>query len=210
MNKPQGFLRVFLSGPFYLILGAFPPYKVVRKDRLFTIHIRYIVRMINILVERARRSYDFRADPNKPDSFENNWKNNSLDRIVIRDGDTALCRFRCQTVAHGDTVAPDRFTVRAFVPPRNFHGEIHAITRTRDIDGEWINHEAMQVFENGFQNGRWLIHDRFSFSAGADTAYAWSVGCFIMSSADLAAFNGLLRKLGVKPGDPTQHHKLKP
>ena len=171
--------------------------------------------MINILVERTRRSYDFRADPNKPDSFENNWKNNSLDRIVIRDGEDALCQFRCQTVAnycfgamatastvaHGDTVAPGRFTVRAFVPPRNFHGEIHAITRARDIDGEWIDHEAMQTTENGFQNGRWLIHDRFSFSAGADTNCAWSAGCFIMSSRDLETFNGLLRKLGIKPGD---------
>jgi len=171
--------------------------------------------MINILVERRRESYDFRADPRRPDSFENNWKNNSLDWINIRDGEAALCRFRCQTVAnycfgematastvaHGDTVAPGNFTVRAFVPPRAFHGEVHAITSARDIDGELIDREAMQITRNGFQNGRWLIHDRFSFNTGADTNYAWSAGCFIMSSADLATFNALLKKLGVKPGD---------
>ena len=34
MNKPQGFLRVFLSAPFYLIFGVFPPLNVVRKERL--------------------------------------------------------------------------------------------------------------------------------------------------------------------------------
>ena len=170
--------------------------------------------MINLRVERRRQSYNFKADPGKPDSFENNWNNNSLDRIILRDGSTDLCYFRCQTAAnycfgematastaaHGDTIAPGGFTVRAFVPPRAFHGGIHAITRTRDLDGEWIDHSAMQITGNGFQNGRRLIHDRFSFKAGADTRYAWSAGCFIQSSVDLAAFNVMLRKLGVKPG----------
>ena len=171
--------------------------------------------MINIRVERKRESYDFRADPRKPDSFENNWKHNSLDRIIIRDDNIELCYFRCQTVAnycfganatastiaHGDTIAPGNFTVKAFVPRRNFHGEIHAITQTRDIDGEWIDHEGMQITRGGFQNGRFLIHDRFSFRTGADTNYAWSAGCFIVSSADLVSFNRMLIKFGVKPGD---------
>jgi hypothetical protein len=171
--------------------------------------------MINLRIARKRESYDFKADPRKPDSFGNNWKNNSLDRIIIRDDSLELAWFRCQTVANycfgaqatasslpwGDTVAEGNFTVRAFVPPRSFHGEVHAVTRTRDIDGEWIDHEAMQTTRGGFQNGRWLIHDRFSFKTGADTAYAWSAGCFILSSADLASFNGVLRARGVKPGD---------
>ena len=171
--------------------------------------------MINIQVERKRQSYDFKADPNKPDSFDNNWKNNSLDWIAIRDDHVELKRFHCQTVAnycfganatastvaHGDTVAPGSFTVQAFVPPRAFHGEIHAITRTRDIDGEWIDHNAMQTTRGGFQNGRFLIHDRFSFNIGADTNQAWSAGCFILGSADLAAFNKILKEFGVRPGD---------
>jgi hypothetical protein len=171
--------------------------------------------MINLRVERRRESYDFRADPRKPHSFENNWKNNSLDRLVIRDDNAPLAGFLCQTVANycfgaqatastvswGDTIAPGEFTVRAFVPPRSFHGEIHAITRTRDLDGEWIDHAAMQTTRGGFQNGRWLIHDRFSFNAGADTNYAWSAGCFIMSSAGLRRFNETLRAYGVNPGD---------
>jgi len=171
--------------------------------------------MINIRVERKRQSYDFKADPGKPDSFENNWKNNSLDTIFIRDDAVELARFRCQTVAnycfganaaastaaHGDTVAPGSFTIQAFVPPRTFHGEIHAITCTKDIDGEWIDRNAMQTTRGGFQNGRWLIHDRFSFKTGGDTNYAWSAGCFIMSSNDLTLFNNVLKAHNVCPGD---------
>ncbi|MDR2185439.1 MAG: hypothetical protein LBO80_07225 [Treponema sp.] len=171
--------------------------------------------MINLRVERKRASYEFKIDPHKPDSFANNGKNNSLDRIIIRDDTRELARFPCQTVANycfggqasasslpwGDTVAAGSFTVRAFVPQRAFHGEIHAITQTRDLDGEWIDHNAMQTTRGGFQNGRWLIHDRFSFKTGADTRRAWSAGCFILSSRDLAAFNEALRACGVKPGD---------
>ena len=171
--------------------------------------------MISIRVERRRISYSFKADPQKPDSFENNWKNNSLDRIVIHsNGADEIC-FRCQTVAnycfgdhakastvaHGDTIAPGSFIVCAFVPPRSFHGEIHAITNTKDIDGEWIDREGMQITKNGFQNGRFLIHDRFSFKTGSDTNYAWSAGCFILSSADLVLFNKILCMHHVMPGD---------
>jgi hypothetical protein len=174
--------------------------------------------MINIRVERKRASYDFRVDPHKPDSFENNWKNNSLDSIIICDDNVPLVRFHCQTVAnycfgamktattvlHGDTIAPGSFIMKAFVEPRAFHGEIHAITRTRDIDGEWIDHEAMQTTLGGFQNGRFLVHDKFSFKSGADSTYAWSAGCFIQSSRDLEQFNKTLRAAGVKPGDLIQ------
>ena len=171
--------------------------------------------MISIRVERKRSSYNFKADPFKPDSFENNWKNNSLDRIVIQNDGTDEIHLHCQTVAnycfgdyatastvaHGDTVAPGNFKMRAFVPPRSFHGEIHAITSTKDIDGEWIDHDGMQITKNGFQNGRFLIHDRFSFKLGSDTRYAWSAGCFILSSADLALFNKILRSHNVRSGD---------
>ena len=171
--------------------------------------------MISIRVERKLQSYNYKADPLLPDSFENNWKNNSLDRVIIRNDGRDEVHLRCQTVAnycfgnnatastvsHGDTIAPGNFTVCTFVKPRSFHGEIHAITRTKDIDGEWIDHEGMQTTKKGFQNGRFLIHDRFSFKLGSDTNYAWSAGCFILGSADLALFNKILRSHNVRPGD---------
>ena len=91
--------------------------------------------------------------------------------------------------------------MKCFVPPRTFHGEIHAITKTLDLDGQEIDRNAMQTTKDGFQNGRWLIHDRYSQKLGRDTNYAWSAGCFILSSKDLEAFNRVLKSHGVKAGD---------
>lgn len=170
---------------------------------------------LKIEVWRDKRSYDFRADKSKPDGFDNNWKNNSIDHILLIKGDKVLFTANCQSVAnycfgemspgdkvpHGDTVAEGEFTVRCFVEPRKFHGEIHAITKTTDLDGQTIDRNAMQTTAGGFQNGRWLIHDKWSEKLGKDTNYAWSAGCFILSSADLATLNAILKKEGVNPGD---------
>ena len=111
-------------------------------------------------------------------------------------------RFKtCLCSPQGDTVRAGGFTVKCFVPPRTFHGEIHAITKTRDLDGQEIDRNAMQTTKDGYQNGRWLIHDKYSFSKGKDTNYAWSAGCFILSSKNLEAFNRVLKSHGIKAGD---------
>ena len=171
--------------------------------------------MLQIIVYRKKESYSYKANPDKADGFDNNWKNNSLDRLVLLSNGEEIYKCTCQTVAnycfgdmatadtvtHGDTIAPGEFTIKCFVPPRSFHGEIHAITRTKDLDGQWIDHNAMQTTAKGFQNGRWLIHDRYSFKTGRDTNQAWSAGCFILSSFGLEQLNIALRSLGVKPGD---------
>lgn len=173
--------------------------------------------MLKVEVWRNRRSYDFKVCPEKPDSFENNWKNNSIDLLQLIDTDTekALFSCRCQsvanycfgkerpgdTVSYGDTIAESKFTLRCFVPPRAFHGEIHAITSTIDKDGQTIDRNAMQISADGYQNGRWLIHDRYSSKVGHDTNYAWSAGCIILSSADLELFNAALRDGGISSGD---------
>lgn len=171
--------------------------------------------MLKFEIRRNRKSYNFRADPDKPDSFENNWKNNSLDLLALLDGSRTLFQCWAQTVAnycfgdmkpgdrlpHGDTVAEGKFTVRCFAEPRKFHGEIHAITSTADLDGQQIGRNAMQTTDGGFQNGRWLIHDKYSFKLGKDTNYAWSAGCFILSSKYLSELNAVLKREGVKAGD---------
>ena len=171
--------------------------------------------MLKLHIIRYVESYDFKAEPDKPDSFSNNWKNNSLDDFILLNDDTELFKCKCQsvanycfgdmlpgdTVSYGDSIAAGAFTVRCFVPPRKFHGQIHAITQTVDIDGQRIDHNAMQTTKGGYQTGRWLIHDRFSFSKGADTIYAWSAGCFILSSKDLEDFNQTLKAHGVQAGD---------
>lgn len=171
---------------------------------------------MKIKILRNKKSFEFKDDIKKPDSFENNWKNNSIDWLILMDdAGNELFRARCQsvanycfgnmdtadTVAHGDTVAAGEFKVKLFVEPRNFHGEIHAITETRDIDGQWIDRNAMQTTAGGFQNGRWLIHDRFSDKNGRDTNYAWSAGCIILSSVDLAGLNLVLHSCKCQPGD---------
>ena len=171
--------------------------------------------MIKLLIIREKSSYDFISDQSAPDSFENNWKNNSQDDMILLEDGHPVYQCKCQSVAnycfgdmatadsvaHGDTVAPVDFTLRLFVPPRSFHGEIHAITQTKDIDGQWIGRDAMQTTKNGFQNGRWLVHDRWSQKLGADTNHAWSAGCFILSSKDLEQLNAAIRSLGLKAGD---------
>ena len=171
--------------------------------------------MLSFRVERKKKSYHFRSNPNRPDSFENNWANNSLDSLILLDRGNEVVHLQCQTVAnycfgpnagpkhkpHISTIAPGEFVIKAFVEPRNFHGEIHAITRTRDKGGRWIDHNAMMLLFNGYQLGRWLIHDRYSFELGRDTNYAWSAGCFIVSSRDLETLNMYLKQFGVKPGD---------
>ena len=170
--------------------------------------------MINIQIIRYKKSYNFRVNPDAPNSFENNWKNNSLDWFVLKDDKGELFRCRCQSVAnycfganamadtapYGDTVAPGAFKLRLFAAPRNFHGEVHEIIETTDLDGQKINHNAMQTTKDGFQNGRWLVHDRFSSKLGHDSNYAWSAGCFILSSGDLEALNKLFHAYKLPAG----------
>lgn len=160
--------------------------------------------MPQIVVLRKLASHDYKVNP-QANAFENNWKNNSLDEIRIVADEEVLFRSPCQTVSnhpgykYGDTVLEGDFGVTCFVEPRAFHGEIHGIIDAFDLEGQPIDGYSMQI-DNGCQSGRWLIHDRFSFKTNRDTNYAWSAGCFILSSANLAAFNQKLKELGVTKG----------
>ena len=171
--------------------------------------------MLNIVVERFKKSYDYKADPNKPGSFSNNWKNNCQDWFVLYDDDCELIRVHCQSVAnynwgdyatadtveYGDTISEGFFKMKCFVEPRGFAGEIHGITATKDVDGQWIDKNSYQTTANGFQNGRFLVHSNFSKKINGDTNFCWSAGCFVMSSDSLKALNDLLHAYNVKPGD---------
>lgn len=171
--------------------------------------------MLSLVIERKQRSYLFKVNPKAPGSFENNWRNNSLDWLCLYDGNAEILRVHCQSVAnycfgdmksngdteHGDTIAEGYFKVKCFVEPRSFHGEIHGIIETRDVDGQWIDRNSMQIGNDGFQTGRWLIHDKWSNNLKRDTNTAWSAGCIILSSSDLETFNKMLKAYGVKPGD---------
>ena len=160
--------------------------------------------MLTLNVVRNKISYDYKFDKQK-NSYENNVKNNSKDVIVLLKDNRPIFKAFCQTTANhpefsfGDTIRPGAFQVKCFVEHRQMHGEIHGIVNGYDLDGQKIDVFSMQV-ENGYQKGRWLIHDRFSFAKNRDLNNAYSGGCFIMSSTDLVRFNEALRNLGVMPG----------
>lgn len=171
---------------------------------------------MRISIIRHKSSYNFKYDPNKDSGFDNNWKHNSEDEFkLLSDDNKILFECKVQTVAnycfgdyatgdtveYGDTIAPGQFKVKCFVEPRNFHGEIHGIVETKDVDGQWINRESMQTTKDGYQNGRFLIHSRYSSKTGSDTNYAWSAGCFIMSTKDLETFAQILHSRNVHSGD---------
>lgn len=171
--------------------------------------------MLSIVVERRKTSYSFRLDPKSPDSFSNNIKHNMEDSFCLFDDRAEIFRCPCQSVANycfgemrksmekdaGDTIAEGQFKVKCFVEPRSYHGEIHGIIETRDIDGQWIDRESMQEYGDGEKAGRWLIHSTWSDRLKHDNPIAYSAGCIMLSSANLESFNRLLKAYEVKPGD---------
>lgn len=168
---------------------------------------------LELLVVRLTSSLDYKFNPSL-NSYENNWKHNGEDYVRLYDRATneLLFEARCQTVSNhpdatkfkfGDTLQPGTFSICCFVQPRAFHGEPHGIMNAYDLEGQPIDAYSMQndLDFPGFQNGRWLLHDRFSFKTNRDTNYAWSGGCIILSSKDLGFLNATLRESGVKKGD---------
>ena len=101
---------------------------------------------------------------------------------------------------HKDTIKPGYFKMECFVDPRKFHGEIHGIIDAIDIENQKIDKYSMQL-EDGYQKGRWLVHDRYTFAKERDLYNGYSAGCFIMDSKRLKRFNRNLKSLGIKPSD---------
>ena len=46
---------------------------------------------------------------------------------------------------HYDSIQEGSFQIKCFVPSRSFHGEIHAIINTKDIEGQVIDENAHQI-----------------------------------------------------------------
>ena len=162
---------------------------------------------IKIKILRDKLSYDFKYDENKND-YKNNIRNNSIDTILILNSRkrAIFVSREVQTVANHphfdflDTIAPGKFKMRCFVEQRKYHGRIHGIVSARDLENQEIDCYSMQV-ENGYQKGRWLIHDRWSFEKERDLFNGYSGGCFVMSSRDLFNFNRVLERYGVVKND---------
>jgi len=160
---------------------------------------------LQIRLIRNRISHDYQFDKSKS-SFDSNIKNNSKDIIIIVKNNTPIFKSFCQSVAnhphykYKDTIHDGKFEIKCFVENRNFHGGIHGIINAFDIEGQPIDIYSMQI-DNGYQKGRWLIHDKYSFEKKRDLNNAYSGGCFIMSSEQLSEFNKVLISCNVNPGD---------
>lgn len=169
---------------------------------------------LSIVVERKKKSYDFKLRPNEADSFSNNIKNNMEDTFRLFDGKCELFSCPVQSVANfcwgeqsksmqkkaGDTIAEGYFKVKCFVEPRNYDGEIHGIIETKDLDGQVIDTESMQVYGNGEKAGRWLIHSTYNKEKQREASYAYSAGCLVMTRSNLEAFNKILHAYEISPG----------
>lgn len=164
-----------------------------------------------IRVLRDKRSYDFKRNLKQPDSWGNNDINNMLDELRLYVDESILFQAHMQTVANIldgrfiDTIAPGPFKIKAFIgegknaDPRNFHGRIHGICNTYDLENEWIDSSCVQVTDKN----RWLVHDTQKQKPSEPmqlTRVAWSAGCFIMSPSNLEAFGNILDAYKILPG----------
>lgn len=159
-----------------------------------------------IKVTRYKLSYDYKYDK-KENSFKNNIKNNSIDKFeLFYENHYIWGTNSVQTVSNHphfdfyDTIAPGKFQMQCFITPRKFHGQIHGIINAFDLENQKIDHWSMQI-ENGYQKGRWLDHDRWSFAKNRDLKFGYSGGCFVKKSQDLKVYNEKLKKMLIKPGD---------
>lgn len=154
---------------------------------------------------RNKKSYDYKFNHNLND-YKNNVKNNSLDTLILfeveNENDVLLNEIwsykRIQSVSnhpkfdHKDTIAPGKFQIRCFVEKRKYFNQPHGIINAIDIEHQPIGEFSMQV-EEGFQKGRWLIHDTYSISKGRDLYNAYSGGCFIFHNSNVYKdFNSFL------------------
>lgn len=148
------------------------------------------------LVQRDRRSYQFKADMNSPDSWDgdHNAQNNMIDcgQLIAPDGSVAWSA-PMQTVAnmpggrHSDTIKPGVFSIIWDVDRRAFKGHIHGIFGAVDQDGQFIDSDSVERVptKDGApaDMARWIFgHSTRKNDPAPDgelTRYAWSLGCFI-------------------------------
>lgn len=164
---------------------------------------------IRALFIRRKESYNYMKNPSAAPSWGNNDHNNMLDTcIIFIEG---VEKFECavQTVSNHpearfrDTIAPGEFGLRLFVDPRLFSGRIHGIVGARDLEGDFVDFESVQLDDLA----RWLQHDtRKLKSRPSDpdlstvTRVAWSAGCFVHHPPDLERINSIYLDAGANPG----------
>jgi len=167
-----------------------------------------------IKIIRKKLSYQYKKNMNAPDSWENNGVNTSLDDFHFYVDEAILFSTKLQTVANIpngrflDTIAPGPFQLKCFVENRSFHGRIHGIINTFDMDGQRINENSIEtvIGKNGapISLTRWIMHDDQKLLPNPPneiTRVAWSAGCYVHHITNLEAFNNILDAYKIMPGD---------
>jgi len=167
-----------------------------------------------IRIIRKKISYNYKRYSDKPDAWDNNDQNSSLDDFHLYVDEGILFSDKVQTIANIpggrflDTIAPGQFQIKCFVPNRSFYGRIHGIINAYDLDGQRINENSIEtvVGTNGAPMSftRWLMHDNQKLMPNLPnqmTRIAWSAGCFVHSKANLEAFNTILDSYKIMPND---------
>lgn len=167
-----------------------------------------------VRVYRKKVSYNYKINPNTPDSWDNNSNNNMLDDFILYYNEALLFRAKCQTIANIpggrflDTIAPGKFQIKCFVENRNYYGRIHGIINAYDLEGQFIDENSVERVKGKdgapIDFSRWLVHDTQKQKPKQPndlTRFAWSAGCFISHPSDLDAFANILDAYKIEVGE---------
>ncbi|OHD14388.1 MAG: hypothetical protein A2086_03325 [Spirochaetes bacterium GWD1_27_9] len=161
---------------------------------------------LSIIIERNKKSYDYKYNSKRND-LANNSKNNSLDTLILyQNGKEVFRHKRMQTVSnynlfdsYDDTIAPGKFKMKHFVEKRAYTEDIHGIFDCYDIEGQYIKEDSTQI-DDGIRKGRYLGHS--DEHKGKAVGCCYSAGCIMfLGPENLVAYNKKVRELGVKDGD---------
>ena len=162
--------------------------------------------MITIRIDRKKDSYDYKFNKTQPNSWENNYKNNMIDTLMVFEDDKKLLECQCQSVSNSptgryeDTIAPGKFSLKLFIEKRNYYCDVHGIVDAVDLEGEYVDFESVQNNDKS----RWLMHDTQKVKPALRATlctHAWSAGCFILHPVHLSMVNQILKDKGYKSGD---------
>jgi len=166
-----------------------------------------------IVVTRDPRSYKFKKDDSKGDSWDgdSNAQNNKIDLFQLMEHNVILFEARCQSVAnmpgarHTDTLVPGSGWMRWNVPKRDFTRNIHGLWGFIDQDGQFVTSDSITPIptKDGAPEDwlRSLVHSDLKKDGSGRTRFAWSASCIILEDPDLMKLNAIGFHLGFTDGD---------
>jgi hypothetical protein len=100
-----------------------------------------------------------------------------------------------------ESIAPGKFQIKVFGPKNLYANPVHIIINTKDMEGEVIRSDGMQMDAVSGLSGRWLIHDDWNASKNRPYSAPFSAGCIMLPYNRHSQFNEKLKELGFERGD---------